>query len=359
MTDRTRLKRHAERGNHERATIEAIIDEALLCHVGFVHEGAPCVLPMAHARIGDRLYLHGAQANRMLRALLAGRCAVTFSLLDGLVLARSAMHHSVNFRSVALFAQASEVSDEQEKLAALAALLEHMAPGRSTEARPPNAEELRATLVLQLPIHDASAKLRSGPPLDAAADLGRDCWAGVLPLRLQAGDCERDPQLTAAQAMAPSVHARAADWGNREVVPHEWRRAELLVSTERARLDLALVHEFLAKESYWAQDTTRARVERGGAASLCFGLYRGATQLGFARVVTDYTRAAYLVDVFVVAAERGMGLGSWLIECVLSHPELTSVERWLLGTRDAHTFYERFGFRRDDAGRLMVRIGDR
>ncbi len=213
QTPRTTLKRHAERGSHERATIYAIIDEALCCHVGFELEGRPFVLPTAHARAGDRLYVHGARANRMFRALADGReAAVTFTLLDGLVLARTAFHHSMNFRCVTLFSHARELLEPADQRAALDALVEHIAPGRSRETRAPSDEELRATLVLELQIAEASAKIRSGPPLDSGADLAHPCWAGELPLRLQLGAPVPDPALPAGTPLSAAVLARQASW---------------------------------------------------------------------------------------------------------------------------------------------------
>jgi nitroimidazol reductase NimA-like FMN-containing flavoprotein (pyridoxamine 5'-phosphate oxidase superfamily) len=184
-TERTRLRRRPARGSFERATIDAILDEALVCHVGFVHDGQPFVIPTTYGRIGDALYLHGSAASRMLRELREGiAVCVTVTLLDGLVLARSAFHMSMNYRSVVILGVASAVTDEDERLRALEAIVEHVVPGRWREVRPPNAKELRATMVLRLPIEGASAKVRSGGPLDDAEDLGRPCWAGHVPMRL-------------------------------------------------------------------------------------------------------------------------------------------------------------------------------
>jgi uncharacterized protein len=184
VTDRTRVRRLPKRGDYEPATIHAILDEALLCHVGFVVEGAPVVIPTIHWRSGDQLYFHGSAASRMLRSLRDGvEACVTVTLLDGLVLARSAFHHSMNYRSVVLFGTARVVEGE-EKLQALDALIEHVVRGRSKEVRPPNEIETKQTLVLALPIAEASAKIRTGPPVDDDEDYSLPVWAGVLPLRL-------------------------------------------------------------------------------------------------------------------------------------------------------------------------------
>ena len=184
-TPRTRVRRLPSRASYDAATIHAILDEGLVCHLGFVHEGQPFVLPTTYARVGDALYLHGSAASRMLRGLRQGiPVCVTVTLLDGLVLARSAFHHSMNYRSVVILGVATEVIDTAERLHGLRAMVEHMAPGRSAEVRPPNERELKATMVLRLPIVEASAKVRDGGPLDEPEDLGWPCWAGHVPLRL-------------------------------------------------------------------------------------------------------------------------------------------------------------------------------
>src|SRR5256886_1805460 len=182
---RTTVRRLPARASYERATIDAILDEAVFCHVGFVAEGQPYVIPTIHARVGDRLYLPGSPASRMLGTLAAGvPVCVSATLLDGLVLARSAFHHSLNYRSVVILGTAAEVTEPAERLAALEAIVEHVVPGRWREVRAPNDRELPATQVLSLPIAQASAKVRTGGPLDDEEDLGWPCWAGVLPLGL-------------------------------------------------------------------------------------------------------------------------------------------------------------------------------
>jgi uncharacterized protein len=187
-TPRTTLQRHPERGSHDRALIEAILDEALVAHVGFSSDGQTFVLPMSFARAGDRLYLHGAAASRTLAALRGGAPAcVTVTLLDGLVLARSAFRHSVNYRSVMIFGAAREVEGRDAKRAALRAIVEHMVPGRSADVRAPTDAEVDSTSVVWLPLDEASAKVRSGPPVDLEGDLSQGCWAGEIPLRLAPG----------------------------------------------------------------------------------------------------------------------------------------------------------------------------
>ena len=186
MTERTRVRRLPKRASYDRETIHAILDEALVCHVGFVVNGAPVVIPTIHWREGDTLYVHGSAASRMLRSLRDGvdACA-TVTLLDGLVLARSAFHHSMNYRSVVVFGKAREVTGE-EKLRALDGLVEHVVRGRSRDVRPPNEVELKQTLVLALPLEEASAKIRTGGPVDDEEDYALPIWAGVVPLALKA-----------------------------------------------------------------------------------------------------------------------------------------------------------------------------
>src|ERR1051325_11474243 len=177
QTSRTPVRRLAARGAYDRETIYAVIDEAYICHVGFGVDGHPFVIPTIHARVGDTLYFHGSAASRMLRSLRDGVDAcVTITLLDGLVLARSAFHHSMNYRSVVAFGKAREVTDDAEKRRALDRLVEHVVRGRSTEVRAPNEKEMRQTLVLALPLSEASAKIRTGPPLDDEEDYALPVW---------------------------------------------------------------------------------------------------------------------------------------------------------------------------------------
>jgi nitroimidazol reductase NimA-like FMN-containing flavoprotein (pyridoxamine 5'-phosphate oxidase superfamily)/predicted enzyme related to lactoylglutathione lyase len=192
VPDHLRVRRKAERGVYDRATIDAILDEALYCHVGFVADGRPVVIPTLHARVGDRLYLHGSSANRMLRTAAAGgRVCVTATLVDGLVLAKSVFHHSINYRSAVVMGVAAVVEGD-EKREALRAFTEHVAPGRWEEARQPTESELVQTSILSLPLDEASAKVREGPPGDEPEDADLDVWSGVVPLHLAAEESEYD-----------------------------------------------------------------------------------------------------------------------------------------------------------------------
>ena len=184
---RTTLRRKRERGAYDRGLINAVLDEALVAHVGFVADHGPVVLPMTYVRIDDDLYLHGAAGNDMLRHLTGGAgVCVTVTLLDGLVLARSAFHHSMNYRCVVLFGRPERVTDLDEMQRASAGLVDHIAPGRSADARRPTPAELRATLMIRIPIDEGSAKVRTGGPIDDGEDLDLDVWAGEIPVRLVA-----------------------------------------------------------------------------------------------------------------------------------------------------------------------------
>jgi nitroimidazol reductase NimA-like FMN-containing flavoprotein (pyridoxamine 5'-phosphate oxidase superfamily) len=195
-SERTTVKRKPQRADYDRATIDKVLDEGLICHVGFAVDGQTFVLPMIHVRVGDKIYLHGSPASRTLQALAQGaESCLTVTLLDGLVLARSAMHHSMNYRSVVLFGNASVVDNPRDKSAALRALTEHLIPGRWADVRGPTDQELRQTMVLSMAIQEASAKVRTGPPLDDEADYELPVWAGVVPLRLTAGSPLADSRL--------------------------------------------------------------------------------------------------------------------------------------------------------------------
>jgi nitroimidazol reductase NimA-like FMN-containing flavoprotein (pyridoxamine 5'-phosphate oxidase superfamily) len=195
-TGRTQVRRLPDRGRYDAEVIHRILDEALYCHMGFVAGRHPVVIPTIHARHGDRLYVHGSPASRMLRTVKGGaELCVTVTLVDGLVLARSAFHHSMNYRSVVVFGTAHEVTDTTEKRTAFRALVDHVVPGRWSDVRPPSEKEIRSTLVLALPLNEASAKVRTGPPIDEEADYGLPVWAGELPLRTVAGRPVADPRM--------------------------------------------------------------------------------------------------------------------------------------------------------------------
>lgn len=195
-TPRNQVKRLRERGHYDVATIYPIIDEALICHVGFVLDEQPFVIPTIHARVGDTILLHGAKASRMLRHLEAGgSVCITCTLIDGIVLARSVFHHSMNYRSAVVFGQGQPITDEEERLQALEAFTERLMAGRWADVRPPNKVEMKQTTVVAVPIESASAKMRIGPPKDDEEDYDLPVWAGVLPLAIQPGAPIADARL--------------------------------------------------------------------------------------------------------------------------------------------------------------------
>jgi nitroimidazol reductase NimA-like FMN-containing flavoprotein (pyridoxamine 5'-phosphate oxidase superfamily) len=205
------VRRLAKRGAYDPETINQILDAGFICHVGFLINGQPRVIPTAFVRIDDSVYLHGSPSNQMLRALIAGgETCVCVTHVDGLVLARSAFHHSINYRSVVLFGQVREVSDPGEKAAVLEALSEHIIPRRWSDIRPPSEAELFGTLVVGIHIDEASAKIRTGPPKDDEEDYALPIWAGVLPLRTVADEPIRDPRLPDETPTPPHVVAWAS-----------------------------------------------------------------------------------------------------------------------------------------------------
>lgn len=197
-SERVTVKRLPQRAAYDSTTIHAILDEGMVCHVGFLADGQPCVIPTLYVRLADHLYLHGSPASRMLRTLeQGGAVCVTVTLIDGLVLARSAFHHSMNYRSVVLFGTPAVVANPVRKAEVLRGLSDHIIPGRWDEVRQPSQEELRKTLVVSIRIDEASAKIRTGPPIDDEPDYELPVWAGVLPLRLTAGTPLADARLRA------------------------------------------------------------------------------------------------------------------------------------------------------------------
>ena len=187
-TERTRVIREANRGAYDRETIDKILDEGYVCHVGFAVDGQPYVIPTLYARVGDAIYFHGSAASRMLRNVSSGiSVCITVTITDGFVLARSVFNHSMNYRSVVALGKAALVDSPEEKLEALRAFTEKIIAGRWNDARQPNEKELKATSILQLPLREVSAKIRSGPPEDDAEDYALPVWAGVIPLSLTPG----------------------------------------------------------------------------------------------------------------------------------------------------------------------------
>lgn len=348
-TPRTTAHRMKKRASYQREVIHDILDQSLVCHLGFLADGVPFVLPTLHARIDECVYVHGAAKNHMLRTAAAGsEICLTATLLDGLVLARSAFHHSVNYRSVVVIGRAREVTDDGEKMAAMRALVEHVTPGRWDGTRQPRPNELAASMVLELPITEASAKVRCGGPLDDEDDYALPLWAGVIPLRMQALTPIPDARLTPGIAMPREVAEYRTPQEIAGAVAHDGNVFErevngFVISTDVAKIDVGAVHDFLSG-SYWAHGVPREAVARSIVNSLCFGIYHGREQAGFARIISDYATFAYIADVFVAEKYRGHGLGKALMAAIMSHPHLQGLRHWTLRTRDAHGLYEKFGF---------------
>ena len=209
MTDptpsRSEVRRLPERGVYDTEAIYSILDEALICHLGFATDSGPVVIPTIHARVGDTLYLHGSHASRMMRSIPENEVCVTVTIVDGIVAARSAFHHSMNYRSAVVFGTPRVVDDPEERMIAFEAVTEHVLPGRWAEARWPNEKEDKGTKLLALSIDDASAKVRTGPPVDDDEDMDLDVWAGVIPLSVTAGDPISAPDLKAGLGVAASA----------------------------------------------------------------------------------------------------------------------------------------------------------
>jgi nitroimidazol reductase NimA-like FMN-containing flavoprotein (pyridoxamine 5'-phosphate oxidase superfamily) len=219
-TGRTQVKRLPKRGVYDKAQVHAILDEGFVCHVGFAQDGQTYVIPTGYVRVDDCIYIHGSPASRMLTALnQAIDVCLTVTLLDGLVLARSAFHHSMNYRSVVVLGKARLVTDTAEKVEALHAFVDHVVPGRWDEVRQPTAKELQGTYVLALPLDEASAKVRTGPPIDDEEDYALPIWAGVVPLCTQAGEPIADPRLPSGlplfDALRVTTSARTSSSGTR------------------------------------------------------------------------------------------------------------------------------------------------
>src|SRR5215813_7126657 len=309
-TERTRLKRLPKRASYDRAVINPILDEAMFSHVAFVAGGQPYAIPTLHVRIGDRLYIHGSAASRMLRVAAEGvDICVTATLMDGLVLARSAFHHSMNYRAVMILGKATALENAEEKNQVLKALVDKIVPRRWDSVRWPTEQELSATSVLSVPIEEGSAKVRTGGPIDDEDDLSIPVWAGVIPLRTES--LAPIPERDLAPSMAIPEHvaeyltpAQRAGGVAHDGVPFEMHAGNVLISTDSARIDLGVVQSFLTS-SYWAEGVTRAVMAKAIANSLCFGAYDGDSQIGLARVVTDYATFAYVADVFVLEKYRG------------------------------------------------------
>jgi nitroimidazol reductase NimA-like FMN-containing flavoprotein (pyridoxamine 5'-phosphate oxidase superfamily)/GNAT superfamily N-acetyltransferase len=355
-TTRTRIRRHPERAVPDRAALNALLDAGWLIHVSFLDEAAqPFVIPTSYVRMGDALYLHGAVASRLLRTGGAGAelCA-TVTLLDGLVLARSAFHHSMNYRSAVIFGRGRALEDEAHKRRVMAAFVDRLIPGRAEVVRPPDARELAQTTILELPLDEASVKVRTGPPIDREDDLELPVWAGVIPLAIGGGRPLPQPGVVGS----PPARTLAGPIPPEDTPPVEGRHGAWVLSDDRARIDFARVASWLA-DAYWCRGIPRALVEEAARhSSLVVAAYDEAgQQIGYLRVVSDCTRFANVMDVYVAEPQRRHGLGRAMVRFALAHPRHRAIPRWLLGTQDAHGVYAHEGFRPlSEPERLMQRV---
>ena len=337
---RTRLARHAERGHFDAATLNGILDQALIAYLAFGGDDGPTVLPAAFARVGSEVYVHGAAAGRFMQALVDAPISFCVALTDGIVIARSEFRCSMNYRSVVVFGKGRLVQDVAEKGAALDAMVAKLTFG-AEGLRSPSEGELRATSVVAISLTEASAKIRSGPPQDAAADLERDSWAGEISLAEVPTALVRAPNASAANRVHLGVAAKLRAHG---IVIVETEHGSYLLSTDASRVNVDLVHRYLSEQSYWAKGIDRPRVERAIAGSIVAGAYLDGEQVGFARVVTDRATFAWLADVFVLPEHGRRGIGRALVQLLLDLDELQNVRRVMLGTLDAHSLYAPLGF---------------
>jgi hypothetical protein len=353
-TERTKLRRLPKRGSFDRETIYRILDESYICHVGFVIDGQPFVIPTAYARVEDQLLIHGSSVSRMLRAL-AGEIevCVTVTLLDGLVLARSAFHHSMNYRSVVVFGKASVVPDEAAKLDALRAFTEHIIRGRWADVRPPTPNELNATMVLRLPLTEASAKIRTGPPVDDDEDYELKVWAGELPLRLVVGAPLPDPRLPGG--IIPPEYLRQDEHGrNKSSI-----QVRMAAPDDAARIASVLAESFVEHESAYTPEAYAATVldSEQVLSRLREGPVWVAVREG--EVVGTVSAipkgdALYIRGMAVLPQARGDQTGKLLLKSIESFAAGHGYGRLVLSTTPfldrAIRLYENFGFRRSNAG---------
>ena len=345
-TERTRVRRGPKRAVEDRSALYALLDDCAVVHVAI---DGPRIVPMAFGRAGDRLFLHGHAKHGLLRATenQPTEVAIAATATDGLVLAKSAFHHSMNYRSAVIYGQLERLHADAAAVA-LDAIVNHTLPGRAAECRSPRADELAATFVAAVDLAEASVKVRSGPPIDTEADQRLPHWAGVLPIgSAVAFEGPDDPTPSVCSAVlrtAPRLDGTH---------PH----GDFIVCGEPAKLDLPRVLGWLRDDSYWATDLTLGRLLRSVQQSYVAGAWGAdGQQYGFARVVTDSETFAWLADVYVDRAVRGRGLGKAVVDWLVHHPRFARMRRWMLGTQDAHELYTRVGFAPAPSDRFMLRL---
>ena len=353
-TPRTTLHRRAMRAVTDREALYDLLGDCTHVHVA---TPAPMALPMVFARIDDTLYLHGAVGNALLRGGRAEDTEVCLvaTRVDGLVLARSAMHHSMNYRSAVVFGRLREVDTDAEKRAALDAIVDHALPGRAEECRPASDSELRVTRVVALSLTEATVKIRSAGPVDDEDDLPLPHWAGVLPLV----EATLAPEPDAAHPVGTPTPPPSVVAARLRRAPHLepfLMHAEVTFSGDATRLDLPRLLGWLRDESYWATDLTADTLVRAVVGSYTMAAYApDGRMVAFGRVVTDSATFAWLADVFVHRDYRGRGISKVLVRNLVDHPRLAGLRRVMLGTRDAHGLYTPMGFDMVPDGRMMQR----
>jgi uncharacterized protein len=351
-TERTTLKRLPKRGVFERDKVYRILDEGLVCHIGFIVDGRCFVIPTSYGRSGEELFIHGSAASRMLRTLAGNlEVCVTITLIDGLVLARSAFHHSMNYRSVMIFGTASVVEDPAEKLVALRAFSDHVIPERWNDVREPNENELKATLVLKLPLIEVSAKIRTGPPLDDEPDYELSTWAGEVPLRLVAQVPIPDARLLQSVELPPYIRSdvRGTKQGTPEIA------VRMAMPDDAALVASVLENAFVEYRSSYtdggfaATVLTKDKVEtRMNEGPMWVALYNEAIVGTVAAVAKG--EVLHVRGMGIVPAARGRRIGELLLKHVESFASGRGHKRMTLSTTPflsrAIRLYEDFGFQR-------------
>jgi uncharacterized protein len=350
QTTRTTLKRLPKRGVFERESIYAILDKAFICHVGFVTDTGPVVIPTGYGRSGDNLFIHGSAASRMLRTLAKSvEVCVTVTILDGLVLARSAFHHSMNYRSVVIFGAASAVEDIDEKLRALRAISDNIIPRRWDDVREPSEQELRKTLVLRLPLKEASAKIRTGPPLDDELDYELPIWAGEIPLRVLAQSPVPDPRLGSAIEV-PAYIKTYLKTRNAEVIRRAEDRDALAIASV---LEMSFIEyrDLYTDEGFAAtvisEDKVKARMSEGPV----WVAVEQAKIIGTVAAISK-GEALHVRGMGIVPAARGKGIGRLLLNQVQAFARTHGYKKITLNTTPflcrAIALYRSFGFERSE-----------
>lgn len=357
-TDRTTLKRLPKRGVYNRDQVYGIVDEGFVCHVGFALDGRPFVIPTSYARVEDNLFIHGSAASRTLRELAGNiEVCVAITLIDGLVLARSAFHHSMNYRSVVIFGTAGVVEQPAEKLHALRAISDHIIPERWCNVREPNEKELKSTLVLRLPLTEVSAKVRTGPPLDDEADYGRDTWAGEVPLRLVAQDPIPDPRLPYDVEVPSHVRTYVRERKNGapaiEIrIAHPGDSAQIAAVLESAFAEYRLSY---TDGGFAATVLSKTKVEARMAEGPIWVALHDGIVVGTVAAVSK-GEALHFRGMGIVPAARGKKIGQLLLTRLEEYARRQEHTRITLNTTPflvrAIALYEHCGFERIDEGPL-------